>query len=675
MKASWKNLQEEVGKMLLPTYDKFGKIIQKDVIPALEKLSKVIPDIIEFFQQNKTVLIALTVGIMGAVGAYKATSAIMEVVDTLKATWTALTNAQTVATVEATAAQEGLNVAMSMNPIGLVVAAVTALIGVFGIAVSMAGQLSSSFDSIKAPQVVYDAATGKVQTQNQRVASSGSQLRNALPQNQTSMTAHDLYEFRKPNQGGSFTIGSSAEKEAIAIVLQRTNMYKTYTRKVLKILANDPSLSLAEAFKKALNRDASDSELGVIKNNMTKTLDNVLAAQKTISHEKLAQLLSDPQFGAILEASTEEQRKKLIAEAKLTGEEWAKAFIEGGDTYGSYTTGLQDFMNPILEADTKAQDLADQKAQAIKDAKANLMTIAGSLQAVAMATREVGQNEQATIDQIANIKQAVLELKTAGGISQAVYDQDVAFVDAQAKSLEMIQRKRDAIQATIAQARDYIKSTAQGIMGEADVTKMGSSSTDITANMQSMLARVFKFRSNLSKLKDMGLDVGVLQELLNAGSEAGGATAETLVSGGQSFIDSLNGQFAGLKDLANTTAEMMGQTMYGTGVDSTDGLIKGLRSKDAQLFKQAQALGAIIKDGVLNPTKQGAYKNSAQTIMSGVKDVLGKSTSGQSDFSSGVNPYATTVTNNFTVVGSQDPVTTTELLFQRFNAGFIGGQP
>jgi hypothetical protein len=48
MKASWKNLQEEVGKALLPTYDKFSKTIQKDVIPAIEKLAKVVPDVIEF---------------------------------------------------------------------------------------------------------------------------------------------------------------------------------------------------------------------------------------------------------------------------------------------------------------------------------------------------------------------------------------------------------------------------------------------------------------------------------------------------------------------------------------------------------------------------------------------------------------------------------------------------
>jgi hypothetical protein len=178
--------------------------------------------------------------------------------------------------------------------------------------------------------------------------------------------------------------------------------------------------------------------------------------------------------------------------------------------------------------------------------------------------------------------------------------------------------------------------------------------------------------TNLSKLKNMGLDKGVLQELLNAGSEAGGATAQTLVNGGQAFINSLNGQFAGLKNLADTTSEMMAQTMYGSGVDSTDGLIKGLRSKDAELFKQAQGLGKIIKDGILNPNKQNSYTDAATQIMTGVTKTLATPTSGQSSYSDASNPY---ITNNFTVVGSQDPVTTSELLFQRFNAGFIGGTP
>lgn len=672
MKASWKNLQEEIGKALLPTYDKFGKIVQKEIIPALEKLSKVIPKVIDFFQQNKTVLVALTVGIMGAVGAYKATTTVMEVVDTLKATFTAITNAQTIATVQATAAQEGLNVAMALNPIGLVIAAVTALIGVFGIWVAMSGKVSDTFNNLRAPQVVYDAITGRTMTQNQRAVASGSQVKPFMQQ----VTARDLASnFPTREEMEKTGLPESAIKRALERMKSQVNKLQSGVTKALKIMANNPDMSIAEAFKKATGRDAKANDEKVIGKILSKTMDNVLQAQKVISHQKLAELLSDPQFDIMLEASSEEQRKTLITKAGLLGEEWAKAFIEGGEAYGSKTTGLQSFLNPIIEADTVAEGLAKEKADAIKSAKESLTAIVGGLQAVAMATREIGQNEQATIDQIAAIRQSVQELHDAGGMTQAVYDQDVKFIENQAKSIEMIQQKRDEIQATIAQARDYISTTVQGLMAEADVTKMGGSVKEITDNLNTLLARQFDFRQNLSKLKNMGLDTGVMQELVNAGSEAGNATAKILAEGGQAAVDSVNSQFTAIKELNQTTGEMMAQTMYGAGVDSTDGLIKGLRSKDAELYKQAQGLGKIIKDGVLHPNQQKNFKNPAETIMSSVNDILGKPTGGQTDFSSGVNPYATTVTNNFTVVGSQDPVTTSEVLFQRFNAGFIGGQP
>jgi hypothetical protein len=671
MKASWKNLQEDFGKIMLPSYDRFGKMVQTQLVPALEKLIQILPPIIDFFSQNAGVILVLTSAVVGAIGAYKAYQKVTEWVDTIKATWIALTEAQTVATEEATVAQEGLNTAMALNPYGIVLAGISALVVALGLVAVGATNAQNSMDNIKAPTQVYDAVTGKVLTQNQRVVASGSALRGFIRPRATATDKQTAYDNIQ-----AAALSPAVQDKGAQYWVQKSLDYqmgvrKSMTKKVLATIAADPSLSFNDAFKKAWGRDAKGNELNQIKNTMSQTLTNILDSQKTISHQKLAELLQDPQFDTILENSTKAQRKKLITEAGLSGQAWAKAFIIGGQEYGSYTAGLQDSLNSNLASDAQTNADNQKKADAIKQAKTNLQGVLDGLKAVALATRTIGQNEQAVVDQLANIKASVKSLYDAGGITKAIYDQDLAFIAAQGKSLALIQQKRDEIQATIAQARDYIKSTSQSIMAEADVTKMGSTSADITANMQSMLARVFEFRSNLSKLKDMGLDTGVLQELLNAGSEAGGATAKTLVAGGQSFIDSLNGQFAGLKDLSNTTAEMMGQVMYGTGVDSTDGLIKGLRSKDAELFKQAQGLGKIIQDGVLNPTKQGGYKNSASQIMSGVSKVLATPTSGQSSYSDATNPYS--VTNNFTVVGSQDPVTTSEILFQRFNAGFIGG--
>lgn len=102
MSAQFKDTQAQIGKALLPT---------------IVKLAGVLKSLIEFVSKNTDWLIPLAAGIVAVVTAVKA--------------WSIAQKAIAAATQIATAAQAAFNIVMNMNPIGLIILAVTALIALF----------------------------------------------------------------------------------------------------------------------------------------------------------------------------------------------------------------------------------------------------------------------------------------------------------------------------------------------------------------------------------------------------------------------------------------------------------------------------------------------------------------------------------------------------------------
>lgn len=133
IQISLENAAESIGSILLPVVD---------------TLAGVFAGFADFAENNKGLFVTLGViigGIAGAViavnTALKIQMALMTLSNGIKATYalitgteTAAVTAQTAATTAATAAQTGLNTAMALNPIGIIVVAVIALIAAFVLA-------------------------------------------------------------------------------------------------------------------------------------------------------------------------------------------------------------------------------------------------------------------------------------------------------------------------------------------------------------------------------------------------------------------------------------------------------------------------------------------------------------------------------------------------------------
>lgn len=97
------------------------------LLPAYTQLQVILASVATFVSDNSTAFMILAGVLAGIAATVLATSAAIRVYTTVKTLWTVATNAATVA-------QKAFNAAMKANPIGLIITAVTILIGLFVLA-------------------------------------------------------------------------------------------------------------------------------------------------------------------------------------------------------------------------------------------------------------------------------------------------------------------------------------------------------------------------------------------------------------------------------------------------------------------------------------------------------------------------------------------------------------
>jgi len=112
----------------------------------------------------------------------------------------------------------------------------------------------------------------------------------------------------------------------------------------------------------------------------------------------------------------------------------------------------------------------------------------------------------------------------------------------------------------------------------------------ILEGFRAMAEKARAFAENLRKLREMGLDPMLFNQLVEAGIEAGGETAQALVDGGSETINELNSIFKEIDAVGASLGEEVASSLYGTGIDMANGLLEGIRSKQAELENQARIM-------------------------------------------------------------------------------------
>jgi len=203
------------------------------------------------------------------------------------------------------------------------------------------------------------------------------------------------------------------------------------------------------------------------------------------------------------------------------------------------------------------------------------------------------------------------------GLQQYVAREDKLLVrlagqrDSAAGKLKAAQARLASLQKSWVDERN---SVASGIMQNASIITASPdqdrnvNANDVLVQMQQRVQAAVQFSAELEELRKKGLRSDLIQQLASAGVDQAGATAQALAGGTQGQIQAMNKMQASLASAANATGAAVATAMYGAGIRSAQGLVKGLQSQEraieAQMMRIALAMQKAIKKalGIRSPS-------------------------------------------------------------------------
>ncbi|MFE9448263.1 phage tail tape measure protein [Streptomyces sp. NPDC006739] len=187
-----------------------------------------------------------------------------------------------------------------------------------------------------------------------------------------------------------------------------------------------------------------------------------------------------------------------------------------------------------------------------------------------------------------------------------------------AKRDSVAKRIKDAQKALAAVQKQWnaeVKTVADGVMqGFSIVTQapqegFALSAQDVVNNMQAQYQKAQEFAAELQTLQKKGLSSTLIQQLAAAGVDQGGATAAALAGASKGQIKQLNSLQSATQNAANGVGVAVADSMYGAGLKSAQGLVKGLQSQEkaieAQMMRIAKSMQKAIKSalGIRSPSR------------------------------------------------------------------------
>lgn len=275
----------------------------------------------------------------------------------------------------------------------------------------------------------------------------------------------------------------------------------------------------------------------------------------------------------------------------------------GASLISGFISGIQSKIPSVKGVlNTLTGNLADWKGPKAKDAKiltpAGRLLIEGFIKGIDGTTAQLRAKLQSITKALpGNVKSGYGKtLKKAIGQLEGL----VTKHDAVVKKLATAQKKLDDLVKARNKAASDITS---GILQEANITTGHAdvnSVSAITVGLQQALKATKAFQSNIAALKKSGLRSDLLQEIADAGVEAGGATAAALAKATPAELKKINDLQAQLAKSATATGNTVGDALYSAGIRAAQGLVAGLKSQEKAIEKTMEK----IAKGMLTTTKK-----------------------------------------------------------------------
>lgn len=192
-----------------------------------------------------------------------------------------------------------------------------------------------------------------------------------------------------------------------------------------------------------------------------------------------------------------------------------------------------------------------------------------------------------------------LDTKT-GGATTKVESFAAAVKDKLGNALDDAKKKLDDAKSAFTDFATKISDGLKSAFNFSDAQKAGEETGGgFIAGLQAQVYGIIRYTKKIQQLLDLGLSKDALQQVLQAGQEAGTNIADQLIAGGADAITQTNN----LVDATNAAAEKVGLNAaarwYQQGIDTAqqlvDGIQKGIEALTPKLMAKMDAIAAKMK--------------------------------------------------------------------------------
>jgi len=126
--------------------------------------------------------------------------------------------------------------------------------------------------------------------------------------------------------------------------------------------------------------------------------------------------------------------------------------------------------------------------------------------------------------------------------------------------------------------------------------KQGAKGIDqITTQLKDRLSQVKSFANNINALLAKGLSKEYIQQLISAGPEAAGATAELLAKAGDAQIAEINSLYSGINAISDAFGTDMSKKFFDQAVTAAQALVDGTQSKLDAIKLEMETVNTAIE--------------------------------------------------------------------------------
>lgn len=441
-----------------------------------------------------------------------------------------------------------------------------------------------------------------------------------------------LKDFADNVAGIATSIADLAGTIASTGILDTLNTFLKTAGQVAKLDLKGANDTLNTSFYKGWldkytnNYAAFSRDIAVVKENATDTYKNIMAYVKANAKKQTGMSTTLGEFYA---QTGTKITPNVITPTPIFGQKYK---IPTGTN--SAAAAAKAAAAKLAAANQKAAEAAKkaaaQAAQDLEDAlnaqrdalaafKDELLGLSDAIQPLKATERQIGEFESAAIASFDNITESIKSGLANDVITKEAAAKLQAYVKTERVALEAIARQRDELANKRSLVEALIGDVKAAVVGYANITNLLDTQTrtveqtitrtvgsltiatkrsieevvtgnGLVGNLQDVVTRTKAFALQLKQLRELGLDQNLYKQIVDAGIEAGSATAAEIIKGGAGTVKELNSLFAELNTVGIDIAEQTASVMYNNGQLIAGGLVEGLKSQEAALVAAATAL-------------------------------------------------------------------------------------